>query len=373
MIPSYVKPNNEPEGGRFPEEQCSNGFESPPDEVADRYATGANERNSDVLEDQLFNELLEKYSATIRTSGQLQSVEIRSRKKLLGEWLYEGDLGFVFGERGSGKTWFIDAIGTHVSTGQDLHGWEAPEAVDVLLIDGEMPIDAARDRLAGMQKDNHRLHILHHEMLFNDSGLAMNLTNPRSQRVITQICIDKKIKLLILDNLSCLFSGVKENDADEWEKVLNWLLDLRRRHIAVIIVHHAGVSGRMRGTTRREDAAFWVIQVDEVKDRQETEKGACFETIFTKQRNSDSREWTREWTFQSEPDGQISIGCKEISFDEKVLGLIQDGISSVSDMADELRVHKSTVSRAAQRLEKKNLIERDGKKQWRARSSINGK
>lgn len=279
--------------------------------------------------DQLFNELLQKYSGAVRTAEELENIKIPSRRKLIGEWLYEGDLGFVYGERGSGKTWFVDALATYLSTGIDLHGWNVPEASNVLLIDGEMPIDSARSRLKGMRQGNPRLHVLHHEMLFNVCGLAMNLTNERVQRVITAICIEKQIKLLILDNLSCLFSGVKENDADEWEKVLNWLLDLRRRHVAVLIVHHAGVSGRMRGTTRREDAAFWVIQVDEVKDRQEHEKGACFQTIFTKQRNSDSREWTREWTFKTEPKGQISIGCKEISFDEKVLQLIQSGRTQV--------------------------------------------
>jgi hypothetical protein len=323
---------------------------------------GSHDQNgAEDLDQKLFDELLAKYAAAIRTSEQLESISIPSRKRLLGQWSYEGDLGFVFGERGSGKTWLVDAIATHLSTGKELQGWDVPEAVDVLLVDGEMPIDSARDRLKGMQKNNPRLHVLHHEMLFNDSGLAMNLTNERTQRVITRICIDTKIKFLILDNLSCLFSGIKENDADEWEKVLNWLLDLRRRHVAVLIVHHAGVSGRMRGTTRREDAAFWVIQVEEVKDRQEHEKGAQFHTIFTKQRNSESREWTREWSFKTEPDGQISIGCHEISFDEKVLRLIQDGITSATDIAKELGKNKSAVSRAAQRLVKANLIEINNK------------
>jgi len=320
-------------------------------------------------EDELFDELLRKYSSAVCTSEQLETIDLPSRNKLVGSWLYEGDLGFVYGERGSGKTWFVDALATYLSTGQELHGWEVPQKANVLLIDGEMPVDAARDRLKGMRKANPNLHVLHHEMLFNACGLAMNLTSERTQRVVTALCIEKGIKLLVLDNLSCLFSGVKENDADEWEKVLNWLLDLRRRHVAVLIVHHAGVSGRMRGTTRREDAAFWVIQVDEEKNRQEHEKGACFETIFTKQRNSDSREWTRRWTFKTEPDGQISIGCEEVSFDDKVLRLIQDGLSSASDIATELGVNKSTASRAAHRLVQANLVEINGKA-YRPRGSM---
>ena len=230
----------------------------------------------------------------------------------------------------------------------------------MLLVDGEMPLDDSRDRLKGISPNNSKLHILHHEKLFDQCGLTMNLTSERIQRVVSEICSRKSIKLLILDNLSCLFSGIKENDADEWEKVLNWLLDLRRHHVAVLIVHHSGVSGRMRGTTRREDAAFWVIRVEEVKAREEHERGARFQTTFVKQRNSDSREWTRDWTFKTELDGQISIGCDEISFDQKVFQLIDDGVSSASEIADELSVSKSSVSKAAKRLEAKKLINRRG-------------
>jgi len=90
----------------------------------------------------------------------------------------------------------------------------------------------------------------------------MNLTDPCCQRVLSELCITKNVKLMILDNLSCLFSGLPENDSDAWEKVLSWLLDLRRRRIAVLIVHHSSKAGTMRGTYRREDAAFWVIRVD---------------------------------------------------------------------------------------------------------------
>jgi AAA domain len=314
-------------------------------------------QNNEASEEELFNELLQKYESAICTAHQLEGLDIPARKFLIGRWMREGDLGFVFGERGSGKTWLVDALATHLSAGRDLFDWTVLEAADVLLVDGEMPLDAARDRLKGMSPNNSRLHVLHHERLFDQCGLAMNLTREPMQKIVTSICESKTIKLLVLDNLSCLFSGIKENDADEWEKVLNWLLDLRRRRIAVLIVHHAGTSGRMRGTTRREDAAFWVIRVDEVKDRDIDENGAKFETIFTKQRNSDQREWTRQWTFKTEENGQITIGCDEISFDEKVLQLIQDGISSATDIAEELGVVKSTACKAAGRLQKKKLIE----------------
>jgi chromosomal replication initiation ATPase DnaA len=80
------------------------------------------------IQEKLFEELLRKFSGAIRTSGQLEKVSIAPREKLLGSWLYEGDLGFVYGERGSGKTWFINAIGVHLSTGSELHGWKVKKS-----------------------------------------------------------------------------------------------------------------------------------------------------------------------------------------------------------------------------------------------------
>jgi hypothetical protein len=67
---------------------------------------------------------------------------------------------------------------------------------------------------------------------------------------------------------------MKENDNDAWEAVLSWLLELRRKRIAVLIVHHAGVNGRTRGGSRREDAAFWVIKVEQIINCSRDEVGA---------------------------------------------------------------------------------------------------
>jgi hypothetical protein len=34
--------------------------------------------------------------------------------------------------------------------------------------------------------------------------------------------------------------GLRENDSDAWSPIQQWLLQLRRRGLAVLIVHHAG-------------------------------------------------------------------------------------------------------------------------------------
>ena len=61
------------------------------------------------------------------------------------------------------------------------------------------------------------------------------------------------IEFLIVDNLSSLTAVIRDNDAESWGPIQEWLLKLRRRGISVLIVHHAGKDGQQRGTSRRED------------------------------------------------------------------------------------------------------------------------
>jgi AAA domain len=315
---------------------------------------------SDMSEEELFQKLADEYSKSVVTSARLGDLTIQPRKQIIGDWMREGDLGFVYGFRGSGKTWFVDFLASGVSSGKaPIDTWEFHSAENVLLVDGEMPYDDFKERLQAFGV-NEMLHALHHDVIFQQNGKSLNLTNPIMQRVITHICDAKAIKLLILDNLSCLFNGMKENDNDAWEAVLGWLLELRRKRIAVLIVHHAGVNGRMRGATRREDAAFWVIKVEEIRKHSHDEVGARFSTDFEKHRNSSTRELSREWSFLMEGE-TLTIGCHDISFDGKVLRLIEDGLTTCTDISEELCVSKGTVSKAAQRLINEKLIEKSGR------------
>jgi putative DNA primase/helicase len=67
------------------------------------------------------------------------------------------------------------------------------------------------------------------------------------------------VDLLILDNLSMLLASGSEGAGDSWLPIQHWLLRLRRKGIAVLLIHHAGTNGRQRGTSRREEALDTVI------------------------------------------------------------------------------------------------------------------
>jgi putative DNA primase/helicase len=92
------------------------------------------------------------------------------------------------------------------------------------------------------------------------------------------------IDLVIFDNLSTLCTIGSESAGDAWVPMQNWLLKLRRRGIAALLVHHAGTNGRQRGTSRREDALDTVIALRRPEDYS-PDQGARFEVHLEKLRN----------------------------------------------------------------------------------------
>src|SRR5262249_15058735 len=180
-------------------------------------------------------------------------------------------------------------------------------------------------------------------------------------------------KVLILDNLSTLASGMRENEADSWELVNNWLLDLRRRKIAVIIIHHAGRSGEMRGTSKREDNVFWIIALDDAKKNAEDKRGARFVSRFTKpSRNTQEDVPAFEWHFVTdEVTGEVSISHGLAQTMDVFLGLIEDGVTECGHIAEEMKTSKASVSRMAKEAIKSKKIIKVGREYFLAEGAKN--
>ncbi len=91
------------------------------------------------------------------------------------------------------------------------------------------------------------------------------------------------MELLIIDNLATLCRVGKENESESWLPIQTWLLTLRRRGIAVILIHHANKSGGQRGTSSRENVMDSVIALRPTKD-QTPKDTARFEVHLEKSR-----------------------------------------------------------------------------------------
>lgn len=315
-------------------------------------------------EPDLTSEWLQKLSLAAQPAKGLKDVDLPRREPIVGTWLMQGDLGFIYGPRGLGKTWLGLHITRKISEGGHVACWPVHKPRRALYVDGEMPFDDIRQRDAGLTgADADGLFYLQHEALFHLTGSVLNLAIPAVQEALLEMCKARQIEVLVLDNLSCLFSGVNENDADDWEKVLPWLLALRRARITVIFIAHAGRNGLMRGTSRREDAAFWIIRLDEVKDLDGADQGARFIARFVKERNkTDEPCPPLEWQFKKPgEDGRIGVSWKKLSATELLRQCIEDGLNNATDIAAELEISKGMVSRLATRAINEGWLKKDGR------------
>jgi hypothetical protein len=241
--------------------------------------------------------------------------------------------------------------------------WESGEAISVLYIDGEMPAESVQERTRALAGENEldRLSVINHEMAFDHTGKVLSLADPRAQEALIGHCTGRGIELLVLDNLSCLFPGVGENDNDEWGKVLPWLLALRRAGIAVVIVHHAGRNGAMRGGSKREDAAAWIVSLDDSKDLPSEKEGAKFISRFTKNRHAPQDPPAIEWTFAPGANGKIDVQWKEASTLEVLRQWVADGMGSCEDLAREMNISKGQVSKLAAKGINAGWLRKDGR------------
>src|SRR3989442_10822329 len=94
----------------------------------------------------------------------------------------------------------------------------------------------------------------------------------------------RALRVVILDNISCVFSGISDDGKEDWEPIASWLIRLRHRGLSVVLVHHAGKGGQQRGTSGREDALDTVIAL-EWPPNYDPKEGCHFHLRFTKARS----------------------------------------------------------------------------------------
>jgi biotin operon repressor len=301
--------------------------------------------------------------ASLDRADEFAVETIVRREEILSPWFRSGSLGYIFGLRGSGKTWFAWKLAISVSKGEGFGPWACGKPWKVLYVDGEMPRESMQERLLLLDpRPSENLHLLSHEALADGGGLILNVCRPAQQDGLLETCLEAQIRVVFLDNLSCLCFGMKENEADDWEQVLGWLLNFRRSGIAVVIIHHANRDGNdMRGTSRREDAASWVLKISRSHNFSDQAKGTTFSTTFTKNRDDGGvHEKSLDWAFVT-TDGSMEVHWRETQMKHLVYDLIQGGVDSCSEIADVLGISKGAVSKVAAKLSDEGLVEKRGK------------
>jgi putative DNA primase/helicase len=277
------------------------------------------------------------------------NLHVPPREMLLNPILPERALAMLYAPRGIGKTLLGLSMGLAVAIGSPLLRWSAPRQRRVLYVDGEMPLASLQERLKaislGLDREipNDKFRILAADSV--DGGINLGT---EGQRSLDPLLHD--VDLLILDNLSTLCSIGSESASDAWVPMQNWLLSLRRQGISVVLIHHAGVNGRQRGTSRREDALDTVIALRRPEDYS-PEQGARFEIHFEKLRNRVDGEGAVPFEASLESfavEGQDAIRWSSRNLVEPILKraaqLFAEG-HTVREVAATLRVSKSEAGR----------------------------
>ena len=133
--------------------------------------------------------------------------------------------------------------------------------------------------------------------------------------------------------------------------------------IAQVPVLRRKVAGQMRGTSRREDAAAWVIRLDDATDATSARTGAKFISTFAKpSRNTPENPPPLEWSISTNAaTGRATVGFKKAEGEEAVLGWVRHGLTLCGEFAEEMGISKGSVSKMASKLIEAGKLCKDGR------------
>jgi len=299
----------------------------------------------------------------VKDVREFMAIELPQREAILEPWLMSQSLNMVYGWRGTGKTHVSLGISYAVACGGSFLNWQAAKPSRVLLVDGEMPAPALQERMAaiiastGMEPPENGLHLITPDL---QSGAMPDLAEADGQKAISDIAEALQAELIIVDNLSCLVRGNgRENDAESWVSVSEWALLQRQRGRSVLFIHHSGKNGQQRGTSKREDLLDVVISLRRPADY-DPASGACFEVHFEKARHLSGddvnpieaklitgEDGLSAWTYRPVADSTF----------DRIVDLANEGLSQ-SEIALELDIHRSSVSRAWRKADALGLLQK---------------
>lgn len=279
---------------------------------------------------------------------------------LIGKFLARGSTGMLSGPRGLGKSLLTTTIAYGVAGGKWLRPWGCGVGAVVAYVDGEMSKRTLTTRVRQIRNRDtdpqtialasQNLHIISRDVV---GGVIGYIDNEDDQRLIESM-LPKDCALLIIDNLSAWTSSGREDGAS-YAPIKRWLCHLRTKDIAVLLVHHTGKrGGDQRGSSIHEDLLDYSILLSPDK-HPKPQNGTSFLLQHTKLRDlhPDLPDVCRI-VITTEND-IMHLAYEDMSNpvaerDAEIAALFAQGYSG-KEIAQQLGLHPSTVSRAKARLD----------------------
>ena len=209
------------------------------------------------------------------TASEIMTAQQKPKRFLLSPWMEPGFLCMVHAPRGVGKTHVSIGVANAVASGGRFLRWQATKQRKVVFFDSEMGTEAVRERIKPLPATDN--------IAFITTDIYEVMPKQGDPKCPAQI--ERHLQgceLLVLDNLA---TSNKEIDYPRyWGPFEQWIRYLRKRGIAVLIVHHSGKNGAQRGRSDKEDALNVVIGLRRPEGYDQSQ-GARFEVHFEKGRN----------------------------------------------------------------------------------------
>lgn len=278
---------------------------------------------------------------------------IPERAHILRPVIATQSINMCHAPRGVGKTFAAGSIALAVASGGSVYGWQAPCPQKVMYIDGEMPAVAMKERFSSLIKGMSIPPVALKNIVLITPDLQSrpmpDLASQAGQLLIEPLL--EGVSLIIIDNIATLCRSGKENEANSWQQMQAWLLDLRRRGMSVLLIHHSGKNGDQRGTSAREDIMDTVISLRRPQQYKMSE-GARFEVHLTKARNLSGEE-AEPFEAHLQDDGE-SLAWAVSKIEDvraKELQALLDAGCTIREAAEEMGISKSAAGRIKKQLE----------------------
>lgn len=290
--------------------------------------------------------------------GNLAALPLKPERELLGKLILARSIGMLYGPRGSGKSLLAMLLAYAIAAGKAVPPWGTGESVVIAYLDGEMRIRGFKERISALmrfdsksgsrERGSTNFFIISRDLAGHPIG---HIDTEEGQQAIEQ-SLPEGVSFLVVDNLSAWTEGGGEGTS--WQMIKQWLIAMRLRGIAVLLLHHAGKNGAQRGTSAHEDLLDYSIRVSPVPDPDSSV--TIFDIEHTKLRDHlphlrgsfQFRLWSEDGMLRFESE---ALGSRGDELLEKIRSIRAANPSiTQAQLAQVCGKHKSTISRALKEL-----------------------
>jgi len=189
---------------------------------------------------------------------EIRDLPTDPREFIVDNLILQRTINIINGPRGCGKSWLAFGLANCAMGRIHVGPWNPilKNVVNVMIVDGELPIDEIISRNISMAcgiGGRGKMYFYADAYTQRMGAPHINLCSERIRDYIHEQIHNKKIGMVVFDNLSALCPGIDENDKKEFDDINRWMMDLRYEGVTILEVHHTGKSGDQRGTSAHED------------------------------------------------------------------------------------------------------------------------